>query len=222
MNIYIYNSQYYINGPPEDRHTQKPGDRHRALHSRDIIPNIKQPNVRDNVGVTLACSDEHALATAGRFDGESPREIGEVPVRTGKGARVGGIGGGVKATRFNGGRERVSSGGVKATRCSRCKGGQGDGAEEGSRRFRLSGGAEVGADKIKVTEGSVGRKGGIAEDEGSSEAWNASQVASTDSTSEGGDRGRTKRAVMVSNEGGVGEVVNVGDYVEGGVAGWAW
>jgi hypothetical protein len=76
------------------------------------------------VGIALLCSNEHALVAAGRFEGDSPREIGDVPVRTGKGAHVGGIGGGVKATRFNGGRERVSSGGVKATRCSRCKGGQ--------------------------------------------------------------------------------------------------
>ena len=65
----------------------------------------------------------------------------------------------------------------------------------------------------------MGRKRRTAEDEGSSEARNAAQVASTDGTNEGGDRGRTKRAVMASNEGGAGEVVNVGDDIEGGVTG---
>ena len=65
----------------------------------------------------------------------------------------------------------------------------------------------------------MGREWRIAEDEGSSEAGNAAQVASTHSTNEGVDGGRAKRPVIVSNEGGVGEVVNMGDYVEGGVAG---
>jgi hypothetical protein len=115
-----------------------------------------------NVGMALVCSNECVLVTAGRFDGEPPRQVGEVPVGTRKGADVGGVSGGVKATRFNGGRERVSSGGVKATRCSRCRGGHGDGAEEGSRRIRFTGGAEVGAHETKVAEGSVGREWGIA------------------------------------------------------------
>jgi hypothetical protein len=70
-----------------------------------------------------------------------------------------------------------------------------------------------------VAEGSVGREWRIAKDEGSSEAENTAQIAGTHSTDEGGDGGRAKRSVMVSNEGGVREVVNMGDYVEGGVAG---
>ena len=166
---------------------------------------------RHNVGIALVRSNEYVLVTAGRFDGEPPRQVGEVPVGTGKGADVGCIGGGVKATRFNGGREGVSSGGVKATRCSRCRGGHGDGAEEGSRRIRFAGGADVGAYEIKVAEGSVWGEWRIAKDEGSREAGNAAQEASTYSTDEGGDGGRAKGAMMVSNEGGVGEFVNMGD-----------
>jgi hypothetical protein len=45
INIYN-NSKCCISGPPADRHTQNPRDRHRAFFSRDIIiPNIKQPKV---------------------------------------------------------------------------------------------------------------------------------------------------------------------------------
>jgi hypothetical protein len=124
----------------------------------------------DNVSITLVCSNECVLVTAGRFDGESPREIGEVPVRTGNGACVGGIGGGVKATRFNGGRERGSAAGC-----------------QGHPLFPVQGGAARQDRGGKQEDQVCGRSGG----------WS-------------GQRGRTKRAVMVSNEGGVGEVVNMG------------
>ena len=103
----------------------------------------------DNVGIALARGNEHVLVTAGGFDGETTRQVGKEPVRAGEGAHVGGV-----------------RGGVKATRCSRRRCGGGDGAQDGSRRVRFTCGAEVLTDKVEMAERGVGREGRITEDEG--------------------------------------------------------
>ena len=107
--------------------------------------------------------NEHALVTAGGFDGETTRQVSKEPVRAGESAYVGGVRGGVKATRCirSGGRVGhtggISSGGVKATRCSQRRCRRGDGAKNGSRRIRFACGAEVFTDKVKMTERGVRR-----------------------------------------------------------------
>ena len=115
------------------------------------------------MGIALVRGNEHALVTAGGFDGETTRQVGKEPVRAGEGACVGGVRGGVKATRCirSGGRVGrtggISSGGVKATRCSQRRCRRGDGAKDGSRRVRFTCGAEVRTDKVKMTERGVRR-----------------------------------------------------------------
>ena len=115
----------------------------------------------DNVGIALVRGSEYVLVTAGGFDGETARQVGKEPVRAGESAHVGGVRGGVKATRCirSGGRVGhtggSSSGGVKATRCSQRRCRRGDGAKDGRRRVRFTCGAEVGTDKVKMTERGV-------------------------------------------------------------------
>jgi hypothetical protein len=112
----------------------------------------------DNVGVSFVRGDEDVLVTAGGIDGETTRQVSKEPVRAGESAHVGGVRGGVKATRCvrSGGRVGrtggISSGGVKATRCSQRRCRKGDGAKDGSRRIRFTCGAEVRTDKVKMTE----------------------------------------------------------------------
>ena len=117
----------------------------------------------DNVGVSFVRGNEYVLVTAGGFDGETTRQVSKEPVRAGESAHVGGVRGGVKATRCirSGGRVGrtggSSSGGVKATRCSQRRCRRGDGAKDGSRRVRFTCGAEVRTDKVKMTERGVRR-----------------------------------------------------------------
>ena len=117
----------------------------------------------DDVGVSFVRGNEYVLVTAGGFDGETARQVGKEPVRAGESAHVGGVRGGVKATRCirSGGRVGrtggSSSGGVKATRCSQRRCRRGDGAKDGRRRVRFTCGAEVGTDKVKMTERGVRR-----------------------------------------------------------------
>ena len=117
----------------------------------------------DHMGVSFVRGNEYVLVTAGGFDGETTRQVSKEPVRAGERAYVGGVRGGVKATRCirsRGGVGRtggVSSGGVKATRCSRRRCRRGDGAKDGSRRIRFTCGAEVLSDKVEMTEGGVRR-----------------------------------------------------------------
>ena len=92
------------------------------------------------MGIALVRGNEHVLVTAGGFDGETTRQVSKEPVRAGEGACVGGV-----------------RGGVKATRCSQRRCRRGDGAKDGSRRVRFTCGAEVGTDKVKMTERGVRR-----------------------------------------------------------------
>jgi hypothetical protein len=129
-----------------------------------------------DVGVSLVRGSECVLVAAGGFDGETARQVGKEPVRAGEGAHVGGVRGGVKATRCvrsRGGVSHtggVSSGGFKATRCSQRRCGGGDGAKDGSRRVRFACGAGVLTDKAKMAERGARREGGITGAEGGGEA----------------------------------------------------
>ena len=62
------------------------------------------------MGIALVRGNECTLVTAGGFDGETARQVSKEPVRAGEGACVGGVRGGVKATRCEGGDGRRTEG----------------------------------------------------------------------------------------------------------------